>query len=214
VLQSLQKEFGERVFPLQLDVKNKEAVQEAVQSLPEKLRNIDLLINNAGLALGMDPAQKATLSDWEEMVDTNVKGLLHCTHSILPGMVERNRGHIINLGSVAGEFPYPGGHVYGATKAFVHQFSMNLRSDLLGTAVRVTCIEPGMCSGTEFSTVRFKGDSEKASAVYKGVKALSAEDVAETVYWVATRPAHVNINVVSLMPVQQAFGPFAVNRQS
>lgn len=212
VLDELRLEHGERLYPLELDIQKKELVEKQLSALTGDLKNIDVLINNAGLALGMDSAQKATLSDWEQMVDTNIKGLLYCTHAILPGMVERGRGHIINLGSVAGEFPYPSGNVYGATKAFVHQMSLNLRADLLGTPVRVTCIEPGMCSGTEFSAVRYKGDQKKADAVYAGMKALSAEDIAETVHWVTTRPPHVNINVISLMPTQQAFGSFAVNR--
>src|SRR5688572_21187108 len=210
-LKEMQKEFGKNMHPLVLDVQDKESLQKKLASLPEEFRAIDVLVNNAGLALGMDPAQKAALSDWDQMVDTNIKGLLYCTHAILPGMVDRKKGHIINLGSVAGEFPYPSGNVYGASKAFVHQFSLNLRSDLLGSPVRVTCVEPGMCSGTEFSDVRFKGDKDKAAAVYAGVQALSSEDIAETVHWIATRPAHVNINVISMMPVQQAFGPFAIN---
>lgn len=214
VLQQLAQEFGKKLLPLTFDVRNKENVQSALANLPSEFKNIDLLINNAGLAMGMDPAHKAKLEDWETMVDTNIKGLLNCTHAILPGMVERKKGHIINLGSVAGEFPYPGGHVYGATKAFVHQLSLNLRADLLGTDVRVTCIEPGMCSGTEFSSVRFKGDEEKAAAVYKGLRALSPQDIADTVKWVASRPAHVNINVISMMPVQQSFAGFSVHRLS
>ena len=147
------------------------------------------------------------------MIDTNVKGLVHMTRAILPGMVERKQGHVINLGSVAGTYPYPGGNVYGGTKAFVHQFSLNLRSDLIGTPVRVTSLEPGMCSGTEFSNVRFKGDDAKAGKVYEGVTALSADDIAESVYWVSTLPKHVNINTMEMMPVQQAFAPFAVHRQ-
>ena len=144
----------------------------------------------------MEMAPAASLDDWDAMVDTNVKGLLYVTRACLPGMVARNRGHIINIGSTAAEFPYPGGNVYGATKAFVYQFSLNLRSDLLGTAVRVTDIEPGMCSGTEFSTVRFKGDADKAAAVYANTatSALTADDVADAVAYVSSRPAHVNIN--------------------
>jgi 3-hydroxy acid dehydrogenase/malonic semialdehyde reductase len=213
LLKALQAECGPRVLPLELDVRDPKRVEEALSSLPAEFAPVDVLINNAGLALGIDPAQKAKVSDWQTMVDTNINGLLYCTNAVLAGMVERNRGHIINLGSVAGEFPYPGGNVYGASKAFVHQFSLNLRADLLGTQVRVTCIEPGMCDGTEFSKVRFGGDVKKAEAVYAGVRALSAEDIAETVYWVASRPAHVNINVISMMPVQQAFSPFAVSRE-
>jgi 3-hydroxy acid dehydrogenase/malonic semialdehyde reductase len=146
------------------------------------------------------------------MVDTNVKGLLYVTRAILPGMVARNRGHIINLGSTAGEFPYPGGNVYGGTKAFVYQFSLNLRADLFGTAVRVTDVEPGLTGGTEFSKVRFRGDETRAAAVYEGTRPLGPEDVAETIYWAATRPAHVNVNSIQLMPVCQAFGPFAIKR--
>lgn len=212
-LHELKEELGASVLPLVLDVQDNLAVIDAIKSLPEKFCETDVLINNAGLAMGMDPAQKALLSDWETMVNTNIKGLLNCTHAILPGMVSRKKGHIVNLGSVAGEFPYPNGNVYGATKAFVHQFSLNLRADLLGTPVRVTCIEPGMCGGTEFSEVRFKGDKAKAEAIYKGVVPITSEDIAETVHWVVTRPAHVNINVISMMPVQQAFSPFAIHRE-
>lgn len=210
-LEEMKKELGENLYPLKLDVQDKKAVESAIDSLPTELKNIDVLINNAGLALGTDPAHKASLEDWETMVQTNINGLLYCTHKILPEMVKRNRGHIVNLGSVAGEYPYPGGNVYGATKAFVHQLSLNMRSDLLGTKVRVTNIEPGMCE-SEFSEVRFRGDKNKAEAVYKGMHALSADDIAETIEWVINRPAHLNINVISLMPTEQAFGPFAVYR--
>lgn len=211
-LKGLQNEFGKQVLTLRLDVRDRDAVIAATSGLPKEWRDIDVLINNAGLALGLDNAQSADFDDWNTMVDTNIKGLLHLTHALLPGMVERNRGHVINLGSIAGEFPYPKGNVYGATKAFVHQLSLNLRADLLGTALRVTCVEPGMAGGTEFSEVRLKGDLKKAAAVYEGVEPLTSEDVAETVYWVASRPAHVNINVVSMMPVQQAFSAFAIDR--
>jgi 3-hydroxy acid dehydrogenase/malonic semialdehyde reductase len=152
------------------------------------------------------------MQDWQDMIDTNIKGLLYCTRAILPGMVERNRGHIINIGSVAGNYPYPGGNVYGGTKAFVKQFSLNLRADLLGTKVRVTNVEPGMAE-TEFSLVRFKGDDSKAGRIYEGVQPLRPEDVADVVYWAATRPAHVNINRVEVMPVCQAFSPFAIHRE-
>jgi 3-hydroxy acid dehydrogenase/malonic semialdehyde reductase len=146
------------------------------------------------------------------MIDTNIKGLVHMSRAFLPGMVERKSGHVINLGSVAANYPYPGGNVYGGTKAFVKQFSLNLRADLIGTPVRVTCIEPGMCAGTEFSNVRFKGDDDKAGKVYTGVQALSADDVAEAIYWSATLPSHMNINVLEVMPVQQAFNAFNVHR--
>lgn len=213
LLEKLSQELGENLFPLRLDVQNKEEIKAQLKTIPKEFEAIDVLVNNAGLALGMDPAHKASLADWEQMVDTNIKGLMYCTHALLPGMLERKSGHIINLGSVAGEFPYPSGNVYGATKAFVHQLSLNLRADLVGTPIRVSCVEPGMCSGTEFSQVRFKGDEKKANSVYEGVRALSPEDIAETVYWIASRPPHVNINVISMMPVQQAFAPFAVDRK-
>ncbi len=211
-LQELSIEYPENFHLIELDVRDKNKVQVAIQDLPEKFKSIDVLINNAGLALGVDAAQNANLNDWEVMVDTNINGVLNCIHNLLPEMVKRNHGHIINLGSVAGEFPYPGGNVYGATKAFVHQLSLNLKADLLGTNIRVTNIEPGMCQ-TEFSEVRFRGDKKKADSVYKGMQALSADDIAETIDWVISRPVHVNINVISLMPTQQAFGPFATFRK-
>lgn len=210
-LNELHIQFPKNLHTISLDIRNREEVKIAIANLPEDFKKIDVLINNAGLALGIDAAQKASLDDWEVMVDTNINGVLNCIHFILPAMVERNHGHIVNLGSVAGEFPYPGGNVYGATKAFSHQFTLNLKADLLGTNVRVTSIEPGMCH-TEFSEVRFRGDKEKADSVYSGMKALSADDIAETIDWVISRPAHVNINVISLMPTQQAFGAFATSR--
>lgn len=201
------------LFTAILDVCDPNAVANFPKALPPEFANVTILVNNAGLALGLEPAHQAYLDDWNQMIDTNVKGLVHMTRAILPGMVERKQGHVINLGSVAGTYPYPGGNVYGGTKAFVHQFSLNLRSDLIGTPVRVTSLEPGMCSGTEFSNVRFKGDDAKAGKVYEGVTALSADDIAESVYWVSTLPKHVNINTMEMMPVQQAFAPFAVHRQ-
>lgn len=210
-LATLKTEYGEKIHTLAMDVTDKKQVEDSIDNLPEEWKQIDVLINNAGLALGTAPVQNATLSDWETMVQTNINGLLYCTHKILPGMVARNSGQIINLGSVAGEFPYAGGNIYGATKAFVHQLSLNMRADLLGTKIRVTNIEPGMCN-TEFSEVRFKGDKSMADSVYTGIEALSADDIAETIEWVMTRPAHVNVNVISIMPVQQAYAGFAVNR--
>lgn len=210
-LSELKSQFPNKLHSIKLDIRNREEVKNAIVNLPKDFKKIDVLINNAGLALGVETAVKASLDDWEIVIDTNINGVLNCTHFILPEMVERNCGHIVNLGSVAGEFPYPGGNVYGATKAFVHQLTLNLKADLLGTNVRVTCIEPGMCQ-TEFSEVRFKGDKEKAEAVYSGMKALSADDIAETVEWIISRPSHVNINVISLMPTQQAFGAFATSR--
>ena len=211
-LAALQAEFGSAIHPLSVDVRDRAAVTAAIDGLPADFAAIDLLVNNAGLALGLGPAHEAQLDDWDTMVDTNVKGLLYVTHAVLPGMVARNRGHIVNLGSTAAQFPYPGGNVYGATKAFVYQLSLNLRADLLGTAVRVTDVEPGLVGGTDFSTIRFKGDRAKADALYAGTTPLSPEDIADTVHWVATRPAHVNINSVQMMPVCQAFAPLAVKR--
>ncbi|MFI7672749.1 SDR family NAD(P)-dependent oxidoreductase [Actinophytocola sp. NPDC049390] len=199
---------GDRIRPVALDVRDADAVRSVVDALPP----IDVLVNNAGLAKGLEPAHRAHLADWDDMVDTNCRGLVHCTRAVLPGMVARGRGHVINLGSVAGTYPYPGGNVYGATKAFVRQFSLNLRSDLHGTGVRVTCVEPGMCEGTEFSVVRFGGDAERAAAVYDGMRALTADDVAETVRWAAAQPPHVNVNTIELMPVAQSSGPFQVHR--
>jgi 3-hydroxy acid dehydrogenase/malonic semialdehyde reductase len=201
----------ERVHPLALDVTDRAEVERAIRSLPAALAAIDVLVNNAGLALGLEPAQRASLDEWDTMIATNCRGLVTMTRAVLPGMVERNRGHVVNVGSVAGTYPYPGGNVYGATKAFVHQFTLNLRSDLLGTAVRATCVEPGMAE-TEFSHVRFGGDAARAAKVYEGVKALSGADVAEAILWIASLPPHVNVNAIELMPVQQAFSPFALHR--
>jgi 3-hydroxy acid dehydrogenase/malonic semialdehyde reductase len=212
-LDDLNKEIGERFLPLVFDVGKRHEVEAAVRSLPKEFADVDVLVNNAGGAIGLDPAPKANLDDWDQMIDSNVKGLVYCTRLLLPGMVERNRGHIINLGSTAGEWPYFGGNVYGGAKAFVHQFSNNLRADLLGTSIRVTNIEPGLVGGTEFSQVRFKGDEQKAAAVYQGADALTPEDIADAIYWVATRPERVNVNVMQIMPVTQAYGGLAVHRK-
>ncbi|QKM64094.1 NADP-dependent 3-hydroxy acid dehydrogenase [Polynucleobacter tropicus] len=209
---SIPADQQKRLLALSVDVCDSVKVDTLASSLPAEFANVSVLVNNAGLALGLEPAHQAFLSDWDRMIDTNIKGLVHMSRAFLPGMVERKRGHVINLGSVAANYPYPGGNVYGGTKAFVKQFSLNLRADLIGTPVRVTCIEPGMCAGTEFSNVRFKGDDDKAGKVYAGVKALSANDVAEAIYWSATLPSHMNINVLELMPVQQAFNAFNVHR--
>ena len=194
-------------------MRDKSAVETAIASLPRDFASIDVLINNAGLALGLEPAHQVAISDWEGMVDTNVKGLLYVTRAILPGMVARNNGHIVNLGSVAGTYPYPGGNVYCGTKAFVHQFSLALRADVLGTKIRVTCIEPGMVE-TEFAEVRLKGDKAKAKQIYAGMQPMTADDIAETIVWCTSRPWHVNINTLELMPVAQAFSPFAVKREA
>ena len=213
-LASLAEELGESLLPAKLDVTDAAAVAGFLQTLPENWHEIDVLINNAGLALGLSPAWEADASDWDTMVATNVTGLLHVTLAILPGMVARNSGIIINLGSTAGTYPYPGGHVYGATKAFVKQFSLNLRADLVGKNIRVTDLEPGMCSGSEFSRIRFGGDEQKAAAVYAGTQSLTPEDIAEAASWVISLPAHMNINRMEMMPTCQATGPFAVKRQN
>ena len=212
-LAALAAELGAAVLAIELDVRERASVERAIGALPPAFAEIDVLVNNAGLAKGLEPAQRAELDDWDQMIDTNCKGLVYTTHAILPGMVARGRGHVINIGSVAGSYPYPGGNVYGASKAFVHQFSLNLRSDLHGTGVRVTCVEPGLAGGTEFSTVRFSGDEARARAVYAGVEALGADDVAEAVHWAASVPAHVNVNTIELMAVAQSFAPFQIHRR-
>ena len=212
-LKHLQSTLDAPIFPLELDVRDRKAVFQAIDSLPNDFSAIDVLVNNAGLALGLAPAPSVDLDDWEQMVDTNVKGLMYCTRAILPDMVARNQGHIVNIGSVAGTYPYPGGNAYGATKAFVRQFSLNLRADLLGSRVRVTNIEPGLAE-TEFSKVRFKGDDAKAAALYQGTEPLSAEDIAECVFWTTALPAHVNINALEVMPTCQAFNPLSIHRDT
>jgi 3-hydroxy acid dehydrogenase / malonic semialdehyde reductase len=216
-LEKLTELAGELAVPChvtQLDVKDPRQIVEVVEKLPESFSHLDVLINNAGLALGLEPAPSASLEDWDDMIDANVRGIVHCTRAVLPKMVLQDRGHIVNVGSIAGTYPYPGANVYGATKAFVHQFSLNLRADLLGTPIRVTCIEPGMVKGTEFSEVRFHGDTQRASAVYRGVNALSPQDIADAIYYCVSCPPHMNVNTMELMPVDQAFGPFALNRRS
>ena len=212
-LAELAAELGPDLLPAKLDVTDAKAVSGFLQSLPENWREIDVLVNNAGLALGLTPAWEADLADWDTMVATNISGLMHVTRAILPGMVERNRGTILNLGSVAGSYAYPGGHVYGGTKAFVKQFSLNLRSDLVGKNIRVTDIEPGMVSGSEFSQVRFGGDESKAAAVYAGTNSLTPENIAEAASWIIALPPNMNINRIEMMPTCQAIGPFAVKRE-
>ena len=203
-LQKLAQELGANFLPLTLDVSKKDSVETILLQLPKEFQPIDILINNAGLALGLEPAYEADYNDWQTMIETNVIGLVHLTHQILPGMVERNSGYIINLGSVAGTYPYKGGNVYGASKAFVKQFSANLRTDLLGKKIRVTNIEPGLCGGTEFSNVRFHGNAEQAAAVYKDVDFITPEDIANTVSWLVNTPNHFNVNSIEIMPVAQA----------
>ena len=212
-LETLASELGDAVLTRKLDVTDAQAVAGFVTGLPEGWREIDVLVNNAGLALGLSPAWDADLKDWDTMVATNVTGLIHVTRAVLPGMVERDRGTIINLGSVAGTYPYPGGHVYGGTKAFVKQFSLNLRADLVGKNIRVTDIEPGMVGGSEFSAVRFGGDADRAAAVYAGTTPLNPEDIAEAAAWIVGLPPHMNINRIEMMPTCQASAAFAVKRE-
>ncbi len=213
-LAELAAELGPALLPVELDVTQKSSIDTMLSALPADWQAIDVLINNAGLALGLEPAQAAHLQDWETMIATNCTGLVTITRAILPRMVERGAGLVINIGSVAGAYPYPGGNVYGATKAFVDQFTLNLRADLVGTGVRATNIAPGMSGGTEFSNVRFKGDDAAAGKVYQGTQPLTAEDIAEAAYWIATLPAHVNINSIEMMPVCQGFSPFTIKRSS
>jgi 3-hydroxy acid dehydrogenase/malonic semialdehyde reductase len=212
-LEGLATELGAALLAVPLDVTDTAAVAGFVDALPADWREIDVLVNNAGLALGLGPAWDADLADWDQMVATNISGLIHMTRRILPGMVARNRGTILNLGSVAGTYPYPGGHVYGGTKAFVEQFSLNLRADLVGKNIRVTNIEPGLVGGSEFSQVRFHGDEQKAANVYAGTTPLSPEDIAEAASWIIGLPAHMNINRIEMMPACQATAAFAIKRQ-
>lgn len=211
-LDELAAHGGDRLFALALDVTDRDCGEQLLAALPAEFAAIDILFNNAGLALGLGPAHQADLDDWEKMIETNISGVVRIARAVLPGMVERGRGHVINVSSVAATYPYPGGNVYGGTKAFVRQFSLGLRADLLGTPVKVTSLEPGACE-TEFSQVRFGGDKDKAAAVYAGMKPLSADDVAQTVEAVLRLPEHLNVNTIEIMPVAQAFSPFAMARK-
>ena len=211
-LEKLAADYGDHVlFPLPLDIRDTDAVFAALDTLPAEFIPISVLVNNAGLARGLEPAHETDWADWEAMIDTNIRGLAAVTHAVLPGMVERNRGHVINMGSVAGHYPYPGGNAYGGTKAFTQQFSLGLRADLLGTRVRVTSLEPGMAQ-TEFAKVRF-GNDAKAEAVYTGAKPLNATDIAEIIFFTVSLPEHVNVNLIEVMPTGQAFGPFTIHRE-
>ncbi|MGN0902275.1 MAG: SDR family NAD(P)-dependent oxidoreductase [Succinivibrio sp.] len=212
-LKTLADELGDSVYPLELDVTDKKAVTSIEDRLPEKFKNIDVLVNNAGLAKGQDKAFEADFDDFKTMIDTNISGLVNVTRTLLPKMVKNNRGYVINLGSTAGSWPYTGGNVYGGTKAFVEQFSRNLRCDLAGTAVKVTVIKPGLCSDTEFSNVRFNGDLAKVEAVYKDTKSILPEDIANTILWLVEGPSHLNINEIEMMPVCQCYGGLAVTRK-
>ena len=213
-LQALKDELAAKVpvHVVTLDVRDAAAVKATVAGLPEDFRAIRCLVNNAGLALAPEPAQKVDLQDWHTMIDTNITGLVNVTHSLLPTLIDTGKGaSIVNIGSVAGQWPYPGGHVYGASKAFVQQFTYNLRCDLLGTGVRVTDIAPGMAE-TEFTLVRTKGNQAASDALYRGTTPLSAEDIAEQIFYVATLPDHININRLEVMPTRQAWSPFNIDR--
>lgn len=211
-LAALADELGAAVHPAIFDVRDEAGRDAVLDALPDRFRDIDLLVNNAGLALGTAPAQRADLDQWRTMIDTNVTALVSITHRLLPGLIER-RGAVINIASVAGTYPYPGGNVYGGTKAFVQQFSLNLRSDLHGTGVRVSAIDPGMVE-TEFTLVRTSGDQAASDTLYGGSDPMTAEDIAATVLWIATLPPHLNINRLELMPVSQSFAGFQVARSS
>jgi len=210
-LQELVDELGgpDRVLARPMDMRDRKAVEEGLGNLPAGFADVELLVNNAGLAKGLEPAWEYDVDDWEVMIDTNIKGLLYATHTVLPGMVERKRGHVVNLGSTAASWPYKGGNTYGGTKAFVQQFTRNLRADLTGRPIRATLIEPGLCE-TEFSVVRFDGDAEKAKSLYEGKNPIRPEDIAETIWWVVNMPAHVNINRIEMMPVSQSWAPLSV----
>ena len=211
-LQALAAELGDAALPVVLDVTDRASITAVLAGLPPAWRQIDVLVNNAGLALGVTPAHESSLDDWDTMIATNISGLVAMTRAILPDMVKRGSGTIINIGSVAGDTPYPGGNVYGATKAFVEQFTLNLRADLVGTGVRATNLAPGLCGGTEFSNVRMKGNDEAAAKVYEGTTPLTADDIANTAYWIATLPAHININRIEMMPTCQGYGPLNIKR--
>jgi len=200
---ALGKKFGVPVHSLNFDIRNQQAVQAAIESLPQEWRDIDILVNNAGLAVGFNPVQTAVIDDWERMIDTNVKGLLYISRAVLPGMVERNKGHVINIGSIAGREVYPNGNVYCATKFAVDALTKGIRIDTVKQGIKVTQIAPGAVE-TEFSLVRFKGDKQKADGVYQGFEPLHPQNIAEVVWYVTTLPANVNINDLVIMPTAQA----------
>lgn len=212
-LNALAQDLGELFLPVVMDVSQPETIPKIIADLPEDFKQIDVLVNNAGLALGTEPAHESDLNDWTRMVDTNIKGLMSVTHAILPTMVARNSGYVINVGSIAGSWPYFGGNVYGATKAFVKQFSLNLRADLVGTQVRVTNLEPGNVAGTEFSNVRYHGDDDKAAQVYEGFKTMTGEDIADILLWLIESPTHINVNRLEVMPVAQTYNGLMIAKQ-
>jgi serine 3-dehydrogenase len=209
-LQTLRDSIGDRVHTLAFDIRDADAMQAALATLPEALQGIDLLVNNAGLALGTAPAQSADLGQWRQMIDTNITALVALTHALLPGLIER-RGAIVNISSIAATYPYTGGNVYGGTKAFVSQFSLGLRSDLHGTGVRVTSIEPGLAE-TEFTLVRTSGNQSASDQLYAGAQPITDTDIADAIWWVATLPPHLNINRLEVMPVSQSFAGFQIHR--
>ena len=213
-LQALAADLGEAFLPVVMDVSDTASIPQIIADLPDGFNQIDVLVNNAGLALGAGPAQESNLDDWIRMTDTNIKGLMALTHAVLPAMVARDSGYIINVGSIAGSWPYFGGNVYGATKAFVKQFSLNLRADLLGTQVRVTNLEPGNVAGTEFSNVRYHGDSDKAAKVYDGFKTMTGDDVGDILLWLIESPAHINVNRLEVMPVAQTYNGLTIAKNN
>ncbi len=210
-LAAIQQELGDKFVGFALDVTNRKDAEATVEKIIAQFGHVDVLVNNAGLALGLEGAHEANYADWETMVHTNVLGLVSLSQLFLPHMVKRNDGYIINMGSMAGNWPYPGGNVYGATKAFVKQFSLNLRADLFGKNIRVTNVEPGLCSETEFSNVRFKGDDDKAAALYQNAHPVTGKDVADIVFWLANQPKHINVNQIEIMPTSQTFGGLRVH---
>ena len=212
-LNALAENLGELFLPVVMDVSDTASIPQIIADLPDDFKEIDVLVNNAGLALGTEPAQKTNLDDWMRMVDTNIKGLIALTHAVLPAMVARDSGYIINLGSIAGNWPYYGGNVYGGTKAFVKQFSLNLRADLVGTQVRVTNLEPGSVAGTEFSNVRYHGDDNKAAEVYDGFKNMTGDDIGDILLWLIESPAHINVNRLEVMPVAQTYNGLTIAKQ-
>ena len=212
-LNALAQELGELFLPVVMDVSDTASIPQIIANLPADFSQIDVLVNNAGLALGTEPAHSASLDDWMRMTDTNIKGLMALTHAVLPAMVARDSGYIINVGSIAGSWPYFGGNVYGATKAFVKQFSLNLRADLIGTQVRVTNLEPGNVAGTEFSNVRYHGDDEKAAQVYDGFKTMTGDDIGDILLWLIESPAHINVNRLEVMPVAQTYNGLTIAKQ-
>ncbi|MFK8185062.1 MAG: SDR family NAD(P)-dependent oxidoreductase [Phormidesmis sp.] len=208
---TLQQKYQVQTLPLVIDVQKADAINAAIKGLSADWAKIDILINNAGLSRGLDKQYEAPLQDWEEMIDTNIKGLLYMTRAIAPGMVERKTGHVINIGSIAARYTYPGGSVYCATKAAVKVLTEGLKIDLLGTPIRVTNIEPGLVE-TEFSDVRFRGDTDRAKTVYSGMTALTPDDIADSIFFAVTRPAHVNISEIYLIPTDQSSGTL-INRR-